>query len=179
MTKTLLNIVILILLTFCGSKQKISDYIKLDINGDTVEVIKKYPSGHVREIVYYKDNVAFSNIGFYENGDSIRNLDVTKFINDSLLFAFVPIRMNIQSYEIVFGADSESFKDPKVQKVLTEFSGKLQDLKVSTLFRYNRILGFDGTIKGVFRCGMDTGTGIFYDIYPFKVPMLSAANSKP
>jgi len=80
-------ILFIFFVTSCGQNKD----IKLNSNSDTLQVTKRYASNAIREIVIYKDNRPFSNIGFSVTGDTLKI--PTALFNDTCdsLFVFFPI----------------------------------------------------------------------------------------
>lgn len=67
------------------------DYVLLN-NKDTIQVIKKYPgSCNWFEVVYYERNKPYKNVGYFENGDTIRSADIVITKENKLIFVFVPL----------------------------------------------------------------------------------------
>lgn len=145
----------------CNSIDRQKDSIKLASNRDTLEIIKKYTSGIIREIIYYKNNVPERNIGFNENNDSLKTPSLVSIKGQDSLFAFIPLN-KYQGCDIYFGYDSiraalGTPPDFKIDAIVKSSSIKI----CSQMYvRKNRI-------NGAFRC-WDSIKG-FYHYYPFLV----------
>jgi len=166
MKRHLTILTIFYILSSCSKVNKHSDKIRLSNNGDTIEVIKYYPSDSIREIIYYNNNRPKSNIGLYQNGDTIKRLDVTYSKEDSLLFAFIPISNN-KTYDILIGIDSGATEE-KIDR-LYDVTKKLKNLKSSISFRVPFEFFSDSLLKGVFKCNNDSGKQRTYTYHPFIV----------
>ena len=59
--------------------------------GDTLEIIKRYSSSKVKEIIKYKNNQPNSSICYIENGDSINFPKLIYLGKNNPLFLFIPI----------------------------------------------------------------------------------------
>ena len=141
--------------------------IKFDTNGDTLEVVNNYPSKRIKEIVYYKNNRPADNIGFYENGDTIKRLTVVYTKEDSSLFAFIPLR-NAKSYDIYIGIDSGENSETKLA-VLHNLTDKLNHLNSSTTFKLPLEFVYDRELKGVFKSKLDSAGKTTYIYQPFEI----------
>jgi hypothetical protein len=168
-----MQIRILIILTFgllalsCQRQQENSITAKLDDNSDTTEIIKKYSSVKVKEIVYYKNNKPFKNVGFFENGNTIKYPSVIFIEPEDKLFIFIPMHQKI-AYEILIGMDSAKAEDTAYDKILADFKKSLGDLKTSRLVPVPNDLVLDSHLVGVFKCKVDTTGETFYYYVPFK-----------
>jgi hypothetical protein len=155
-----------IILASCNKISKQEGDIKLSSNGDTLEVIKRYNSDSIREIIYYNENRPSNNIGFYENGDTIKKLDVVYSKGDSTLFAFIPTH-KMKTYDILIGMDSIDFKSEAKLDLLHMTTDKLKDLKSSTTFLLPTRFVYDGKLTGVFRCKNVSSGDTIFSYHPF------------
>jgi hypothetical protein len=167
MTRPLFILTSLFLFVSCRQVNQSSDGIKLSDKGDTLEIIKKYPSSKIKTIIYYNDNIPFKNIGFYENGDTIKSPRVVFVPADSSLFAFIPIKKGF-TYDILLGLDSIKYTDTYYQNILKEVCSKLEHLKTSTSFRLRYELVSDSMLKGVFKYIDSTDINAPFKYYPFE-----------
>ncbi len=168
MTKELYIFIISFILTSCNKHDNKTDMIKFNANGDTVEVIKKYPTDSIREIIYYQDNRPISNVGFYENGDTIKKPDIVFIKSDSSIFAYIPKDKNIFFSSLLFGLDSAKWENIYYRTIKDSTENKLRKIKGSVYFKYNFALVTNNEILGVFQCKMESDSGS-YKYYPFKV----------
>lgn len=145
--------------------KKIQD-IKLHSNGDTLVVTKRYRSDSVREIIYYNNNRPKYNIGLYQNGDTIKRLDVIYSKEDSLMFAFIPISNN-KTYDILIGIDSGTTSE-KTER-LYKATKNLKDLRSSISFRIPFEFFTDSLLRGVFKCKNGSEKQRTYTYHPFIV----------
>ena len=77
--------------------------IKLNPNtGDTLEIIKRYSSNKIKEIIYYKNNQPDSNICYLQNGGTINKPKLIYSKLDKSLFVFIPIRKLYSNISIFF-----------------------------------------------------------------------------
>lgn len=142
----------------CQGGFETRDEITLNKNGDTVEVIKRYPSKKIREIVTYRNNMPVDNIGFYETGDTITEPEVIFTAADSMLFAFLPLR-EINSANIYLGMDSLKYEQTYYLRIHDSICTRLSGLKRSTGFRLRQELLVDQELAGVFECKMKSNEG--------------------
>ena len=168
MKRQLIILTTVYILSSCSNVAKQTDKIKLSTNGDTLEVIKCYPSDSIREIIYYNNNRPKSNIGFYENGDTIKKPDIVFVKSDTSIFAYIPKDSDIYFSSLLIGLDSAKWENPYYRNIKDSTEKRLKKLKGSVYFKYNIELITDNEILGVFQCKMHSDTGT-YKYYPFKV----------
>lgn len=170
MKMSIVLVVFLILATSC-KRNNSADEVTLNKNGDTVEVIKRYASKKIKEIVTYRNNKPVNNIGFYETGDTIKEPDVIFTPADSMLFAYLPRDKNIVSANIYLGMDSIKWEQPYYLRIHDSICEKLTNLNRSVTFRLRSELLTDGEFVGVFDCKIgSTGASTFF---PFKTKIKS------
>ncbi len=157
------------LLYGCKNSSITNDEVTLNKNGDTVEVIKKYPSQKIKEIINYRSNKPFDNIGFYENGDTIKQPDVIFTEADSTMFAFIPLNKGIRFANIFLGMDSIKWEQPYYLAIHDSVCERLTDLTRSVNFRLRYELITDGEFVGVFQCTLDSALALKY--FPFKTKL--------
>lgn len=155
--KFLILFLMLFVFITCTNTKQNSDDITLNKNGDTVELILRYPSNKLKEIVSYRNNKPFANIGFYENGDTIKQPTSVFIESDSTIFAYIPLNQHISSANIYLGMDSIKWEQPYYLKIHESVTAPLVNLKRSVTFRLRYELVTDGELVGVFACLMDTG----------------------
>ena len=132
----------------------------LDDNSDTTQVIIRYSSKKIREIVYYKDNRPNRNIGFTEQGDTLTFPRLIHIKSSDSLFAFIPIGLYKRG---VMYYDTDSLKI---------FSGNGQpkytiDIMTSTVLKIDTNMRSENNkIIGVFK--FETLNGA-YDYWPFNI----------
>ena len=112
MTRPFIILTIIFLLSSCKFGKQ-TDKVKFASNGDTLEVIKCYPSDRTKEIIYYNNNKPTGNIGFNPDGDTIKFPNAFYSGQDNKVFIFIPIKLNICNYEIIFAVDSATHSDQK------------------------------------------------------------------
>ena len=138
----------------CGHSDFDNSDIRLD-NSDTVQVIRRYPSRTIREIVYYKNNSPIANIGFTEKGDTLKfpRLIYVKAIDS--LFVFYPVGQ-FQDAVILFDIDSASIvmgRQPK--KTIT--------LNRSTMLKITpEMRSENNKIIGAIKCAKTNSSFIYY-----------------
>ena len=173
MKTKLIILTLAIIVASCASDDKKVDNIKLDPNGDTLEIVKYYPTDSIKEIIYYQNNRPAINIGFYLDGDTIKRPHVVYSKLDNSMFVFIPYNKRIYSYNIFFVADSAFTADKKrmdkYHKLIDGFREKMRDLKRSTnIILDTAIINF-GVSKGVLQCKMDTAGQVYkywvFDLY--------------
>ncbi len=118
------------LLASCSKVDKQALKVTLNSNGDTLAVVKSYPSDSIKEITYYTGNRPTSNIGFYKDGDTIKFPNVVFTKEDNNMFIFIPRALNICSWELFFGLDS-AFVANTDQPTINKFH-KLVDSLINT-----------------------------------------------
>src|SRR4051812_915645 len=103
------NILIILTTSFilssCSNVDKQTENINHTSKDDTLEIVKKYPSGNTREIIYYSENRPVGNIGLNENGDTLKFPSLVSIKGQDSLFAFLPVN-KFKGYNIFFGYDS-------------------------------------------------------------------------
>lgn len=155
--KIQLSFIVLLATIACTNTKQNSNDVTFNKNGDTVEVITRYPSNKVKEIISYRNNKPFANIGFYENGDTIKEPNTIFIEADSTVFAYLPLNQHISSANIYLGMDSIKWEQPYYLKIHESVTAPLVNLKRSVTFRLRYELITDGELVGVFACTMDTG----------------------
>lgn len=153
-----------IVLAACSSSdKKTASGIKLDSNGDTLEIVKYYPTYSIKEIIYYKKNRPVSNIGFYLDGDTIMKPYAVLNKQDYNMFVFIPYNLNITSYDIIFGVDSGVVDEQldKFYKLTDSLHNSLRHLTKSTDVKLDTALINFGVSKGVLKCKMDTAGKVY------------------
>ena len=162
----------------CATVDKKVDNIKLDSNGDTLEIIKYYATDSIKEIIYYKNNRPVSNIGFYLDGDTIKKPYVVYSKLDNNMFVFIPYSKRISSYDLIFGVDSAFAADEKRMDkyhiLIDSFHEKMRDLTKSTTITLDSAMVNFGVSKGVLKCKMDTAGQVYkywgFDLYNKNYP---------
>jgi hypothetical protein len=82
---------------FVACSQDKNPDITIDQNsGDTLQIIKRYPSKKVKEIVLYKDNTPSTNLGFTEKGDTLKIPKAIYVKADNSIFIFLPGEKNFR-----------------------------------------------------------------------------------
>ena len=162
----------------CATFDKKVDNIKLDSNGDTLEIVKYYHTDSIKEIIYYQNNRPVSNIGFYLDGDTIKKPYVVYSKLDNNMFVFIPYNKRISSYDVIFGVDSAFAADgkctDKYHKLISGFHKKMRDLNKSTNITLDTAIINLGISKGVLKCKMDTAGQVYkywgFDLYNKNYP---------
>ena len=136
----------------------------ITFNGDfdTLTVTNRYASNKIKEIIYYKDNKPTTNIGFLENGDTIKNQRLVFDRIDSSLFIYIPVGTKILDTEIFIGIDSslaaQGYK-PIISTLTKNNSKKIR--KSSDLnLKYELIRNND--LKGVLKCMFSDSINKYY-----------------
>ena len=168
--QTIIILTVIYLLTSCNRGDNYADKVKFNSNGDTLEVKKFYPSDSIKEIIFYQDNKPVNNIGFYPDGDTIKVPYVVYTKQDSNMFIFIPSKLNICSYDMMFGIDSalavNQTQLDKFNKLTDSLHAASRELTSSIDIKLNQEILKFGVSKGILRCKMDTGCKVF-KFYPF------------
>ena len=132
--------------------------------------MKCYSSDRIKEIIFYRDNKPVSNIGFNPDGDTIKVPYAFYNKQDNNVFIFIPIKLNICNYEILFPLDSATSTD---QNKIDEFNrltdsiiNAVANSKKSMDIEFNPAIIKYGITIGVLKCKMDSGCNTF-KYYPF------------
>ena len=88
--KTYVIPVFLLFIHSCQRQNSNPDVFR-DKNFDTLQIIKRYPSQSVREIIYYESNKPSRNIGFNEQGDTLKIPQVL-YVKPDSVFAYYPLK---------------------------------------------------------------------------------------
>lgn len=160
--KLYLNFFLVVLFCSCNNIKQNSD-ILVGENLDTLQVIRRYPSKKVREIIYYVNNKPQKNIGFTEKGDTIITPTVIYIKPIDSLFFFVPIGQ-FKNINLLFGYNKELYlEDIKPKYILENFNK-------SDLLKPNQKMIIDSnTVEVVFECINFDSKNI--DFYPFKIEL--------
>ncbi len=155
MTKTFISLIIL--LFFISCKTGDSD-IKLNSDtGDTLEIVKLYPSNKIQEIITYKNNVPFKNISFSDKGDTLKFPSLVHIVETKELFMSIPLEKKFVDVTILFTSEDTTIKQPIF---------KLEHLKKSTVIPIYKAMVDKNKVKGLIGCKALNGE---FWYYPFQV----------
>lgn len=155
--KKIFTLILLSFLISCKSYDSGNKDIKLNpVNGDTLEVIKRYPSNKILEIIKYKDNQPNSNLCYTETDEKIDYPKLIHIIDKKSLYAYIPIEKKYTDVYIEF----ESLEDrPSVPRLI------LHDIKKSTEFPINVLMVDKNKIVGVIKCKSENNSLTFYSFH--------------
>lgn len=154
------NILILSVALFsCGPQKKEPANVQLNDSQDTLQVIKRYPSGKVREVITYQSNKPDKNTGFSEGGDTIRFPKLVLVEPGDSLFAFVPLNKYVFG-NLLFSLDSLDAMRGTPPKMSVD-ANKSCMLKIQP-----DMFTEPDKISGTFRLANPDGT---FDYWPFVV----------
>jgi hypothetical protein len=147
----------------CDTVDKKVDNIKLDSNGDTLEIVKHYPTDTIKEIVYYQKNRPVCNVGFYLEGDTITKPYAVFSKQDNNMFIFIPYNLKIESYDLIFGLDSGvvDAQIDRFHKLTDSLHQSLRHLTKSIDIKLDTAVINFGVSKGVLKCKMDTAGKVY------------------
>ncbi len=128
----------------CRQEVNSSVDIKIDSNSDTMEIIKRYPSKTLREIVIYKNNKATSNIGLNEQGDTLKHPQPIYIKSTDSLFVYIPTKY--QYAILMFDSDSTNI-------IMGKPKYRTEPLRHSILVGVNSKMYTDNNqMKGAIKC---------------------------
>ena len=102
--KTLLFLTLLTSLTSaCLSDKSGTKETKIiyDSNNDTLELRHLFQNGNVREVIFYRDNHPYRNIGFQNNGDTVDWPNAIMDSDSSQMFIYIPIDKYLHSISYI------------------------------------------------------------------------------
>jgi hypothetical protein len=147
-------------LIFCSCRQpdKGNSDILLDENSDTIEIVKRYPSRKIREIIKYDGNKPHENFAISEQGDTIKFPRVFFIDNADSLFVFIPIGKNFGPAELLFDVDSADIAWGRKPKYVCSIE------KSGMLKKSVEMLSSDNKFRGAFKFVNESGS---FEFWPF------------
>ena len=157
--RTLKLITISLLIYSCQAPTYNPD-ILLAENADTLKVTKRYVSKAIMEIITYKANKPFKNIGFTEQGDSLKQPTLIYTSTDNL-FVFIPLN-KFKTTDLYFGFDSARAVNGKQPKF------RIKDLKSSSIIELKQdMIDEPDKIVGAIKCWDSINNS--FNFYPFRI----------
>ena len=135
--------------SFISCTQDTIPDIKLDEDtGDTLQVLKRYPSTKPKELLLYKYNLPFGSWGFSEKGDTLKIPRVMYVKNNHTLFLYIPIQENYSRVALLFEKTATSEKSFDSTLTIEARIIKSMDIPVTEkMIHGNNIRGFIKTMS--------------------------------